>query len=77
MDKKSRGIDKPFGCRFTQFSNPPDYQADPKLVVMVIYSELGKPVLFQRVWLVGFLQRKYNVVQAEEHGKSECCLVMR
>ena len=77
MDKKSRGIVKPFAYRFTQLINPSDYQADPKLVVMVVYSELGKPVLFQRVWLVGFLQRKYNVVQAEEHGKSECCLVMR
>jgi hypothetical protein len=44
---------------------------------MVIYSELGKPVLFPRVWWVGFLQRKYNVVLAEEHGKSESCLVMR
>ena len=77
MDKKSRGIDKPFGCRFTQFSNPPDYQADPKLVVMVIYSELGKPVILLRVWQVGVSQEAYNGLQAEEHGKSECCLVMR
>jgi hypothetical protein len=33
MDKKSRGIVKPAGYRFTQLITPPDCQAGPKLVV--------------------------------------------